>query len=129
MIVLSTKLFVVLTDSEIEILLPPMSDMEIYRLLGSHAAERRKQLKLTQAEVAELIGLTRASLANLETGRQKILLHHVYKLVTALKLNSILDLLPKTFENSSEPVTFVGSEVTERQKAQLEYFVRKAGKG
>jgi transcriptional regulator with XRE-family HTH domain len=105
-----------------------MSDMEIYRLLGLRAAERRKQLKLTQAEVAKLIGLTRASLANLETGRQKVLLHHVYKLVAALKLDSILDLLPKTFENSSEPVMFIGSAVTERQKAQLEYFVRRAGK-
>lgn len=106
-----------------------MTDMEIYRLLGSRAAKQRKQLKLTQAEVAKLIGLTRASLANLETGRQKVLLHHVYKLVAALQLNSILDLLPKTFENSPEPVNFAGgSAVTERQKAQLEYFVRRAGK-
>ena len=89
MIVLSTRLFAVLTDSAIAILLPAMTDMEIYRLLGSRAAKQRKQLKLTQAEVAKLIGLTRASLANLETGRQKVLLHHVYKLVAALQLNSI----------------------------------------
>src|SRR5208283_2368585 len=71
-----------------------MSDMDVYKLLGSRAATRRKQLKLKQEEVARQIGLSRASLANLETGRQKILLHHVYKLAAALELRSILDLIP-----------------------------------
>ena len=64
-----------------------MSDMDVYKLLGSRAAKRRDELGLTQAEVASQIGLSRASLANLETGRQKILLHHVYKLAAALKVD------------------------------------------
>ena len=104
--------------------------MEIYRLLGLRVAARRLELGLTQAEVAAQIGLTRASLANLETGRQKVLLHHVYRLVAALKVESILNLLPKNFafEDLTEPVNFVGSTVSERQKVQLEHFVRRAGK-
>ncbi|MGO9684980.1 MAG: helix-turn-helix domain-containing protein, partial [Beijerinckiaceae bacterium] len=43
--------------------------MDVYKLLGSRAARRRDELRLTQAEVANQIGLSRASLANLETGR------------------------------------------------------------
>lgn len=107
-----------------------MMDMEIYRLLGLAVAARRMELGLTQAEVAAQIGLTRASLANIETGRQKVMLHHVYRLVTALKRESILDLLPASFAfgELAEPVTFAGSAVSESQKAQLEHFVRLAGK-
>lgn len=107
-----------------------MSDMEIYRLMGLAAAKRRSDKGLTQAEVAKQIGLTRASLANIETGRQKVLLHHLYRLATALDCESILDLVPPTFifTDESEPVTFYGSDVSDQQRAQLEYFIRTAGK-
>lgn len=105
----------------------PMSDMEVYRLLGSRAATRRKQLGLNQEEVAKQIGLSRASLANLETGRQKILLHHVYKLAAALELRSIMDLIPNALIEI-EPVNFAGDSVSEQQKTTLEDFVRRIGK-
>jgi transcriptional regulator with XRE-family HTH domain len=104
-----------------------MSDMDVYRLLGSRAATRRKQLGLKQEEVAKQIGLSRASLANLETGRQKILLHHVYKLAAALELRSIMDLIPNTLVEI-EPVNFTGDAVSEQQKTALEDFVRRIGK-
>jgi transcriptional regulator with XRE-family HTH domain len=104
-----------------------MSDMDVYKQLGFRVATRRKELKLKQEEVAKLIGLSRASLANLETGRQKILLHHVYKLAAALELRSILDLIPSTLVEI-EPVNFAGDAVSERQKTKLEDFVRRIGK-
>lgn len=104
--------------------------MEIYRQLGLAAALKRKALGLTQAEVAAQVGLTRASLANIETGRQKVMLHQVYSLVSALKLNSVLDLVPPSFvpAEASEPVFFTGSTVNSRERAQIEHFVRSAGK-
>lgn len=74
-----------------------MSDMELYRRLGRAVAERRASLGLTQGHVAEMLGLSRASLANIETGRQRILVHQLFALITALKLNSILDLVPETW--------------------------------
>ena len=74
-----------------------MSDMELYRRLGRAVAERRRELDLTQSDVAEKLGLSRASLANLENGRQRILLHQLFALVNVLKLKSILDLVPKTW--------------------------------
>ncbi|MBR1281330.1 helix-turn-helix transcriptional regulator [Bradyrhizobium sp. AUGA SZCCT0177] len=107
-----------------------MADLEIYRIVGAELAARRKKLRLKQAEVADQIGLTRASLANIESGRQKLMLHQVYKLATALKADSIMELVPASFsfEQASGPVRLVGSEVNDVQKAQIEQFVRrKAG--
>ena len=119
-----------MTIKRFAILLLSMTDMEIYRRLGLAIAARRAELDLTQADVAAKIGLTRASLANIETGRQKVMLHHVYRILDALKLKSILDLLPASFivAESTEPVNFAGSAVSENQKAQLEQFIRLAGK-
>jgi len=54
-----------------------MSDMEFYRRLGRAVAKRRDELGLTQGEVAEKLGLSRASLANLENGRQRIMVHQL----------------------------------------------------
>ena len=75
-----------------------MVDMELYRRLGRMVAERRRDLGLTQEEVAVRLGLSRASLANLESGRQRIMVHQLFALVNALKLKSILDLVPKSWE-------------------------------
>ena len=74
-----------------------MSDMELYRRLGREVAKRRQELGLTQSDVAEKLGLSRASLANLENGRQRIMVHQLFALVNALKLKSILDLVPETW--------------------------------
>lgn len=111
-----------------------MTDMKLYAALGRAVAKRRNELKLTQAHVAERIGLTRASLANIETGRQKLLLHQVYRLVNALQLDSILDLAPTSFVFDAEPtlerrksaLPLAPGKVTETQKQQLENVVRLA---
>ena len=60
--------------------------MELYRRLGRAVADRRRELGLTQSTVAEKLGLSRASLANLESGRQRIMVHQLFALVNALKL-------------------------------------------
>ena len=108
-----------------------MSDLEIYRIIGATLAARRKKLRLKQAEVAEMIGLTRASLANIESGRQKLMLHQVYRLAKALQVETITDLVPGSFsfEQASGPLKLEGSDVNDAQKAQIEQYVRRAGGG
>jgi len=105
-----------------------MTDLEIYRLIGSRIAARRKDLRLKQVEVAEQIGLTRASLANIEKGRQKIMLHQIYKLVEALKTDSIVDLVPSRFSTSvpDVPIVFAEPDMRADLRAQAEQFVRRA---
>jgi transcriptional regulator with XRE-family HTH domain len=104
-----------------------MSDFEIYRVIGSRIAARRKHLRLKQVEVAAQIGLTRASLANIEKGRQKIMMHQIYRIAEALRIESILDLVPPRFAPSGadEPIVFAESDVREDLRVQAEQFYRR----
>jgi transcriptional regulator with XRE-family HTH domain len=73
---------------------------ELYDQLGTLIRIRRKKLLLTQHDLAARIGISRASLANMETGRQKVLVHQLYSLATALDL-APSDLLPPVAANES----------------------------
>jgi transcriptional regulator with XRE-family HTH domain len=54
---------------------------------------RRKTLQLKQENLANMLGISRGSLANIETGRQSILVHQLYRFAAALELTPV-DLLP-----------------------------------
>ena len=61
---------------------------------GKAVAQRREELELTQSVLAGLVGMSRASIANIEKGRQNVLLHHLYDLAAALEMSKVGDLLP-----------------------------------
>lgn len=65
----------------------------IYRHIGLLIKNRRKQLGLTQQKLAERLAISRASLASIETGRQNVLVHQLYRFATALQLEP-KDFLP-----------------------------------
>lgn len=71
-----------------------MAGEELYKAFGSAVSTRRKALGLTQAELAAKVKMSRASIANIESGRQNILLHHVYALAAALEFTKAAELLP-----------------------------------
>jgi transcriptional regulator with XRE-family HTH domain len=100
-----------------------MQEMLIYSMLGEAVAIRRKAMRLTQAELSERMGLSRASIANIEAGRQKVLLDQVYTLVECLGLNSITELLPQArpalvLETKSVPLS--RDDISDKQKAQID---------
>lgn len=49
----------------------------VYRMFGAKVEQLRSTLGWTQDDLAKKVGLTRGSIANIETGRQRILLHDV----------------------------------------------------
>lgn len=57
---------------------------EIYESVGQNVLSLRSEREWTQQELADRIGLSRASVANIETGRQRLLLHQVYDMAAAL---------------------------------------------
>lgn len=98
-----------------------MNEWSIYVALGEAVATRRKKLGLTQTDVAAIVGLSRASVANIECGRQKVLLHHVYLLAQALKLPSIMSLVPNALlrVDSGIDVDISRDDMSDKQKAQV----------
>jgi transcriptional regulator with XRE-family HTH domain len=73
-----------------------MNPESLYRHIGTLIKERRKKLKppLTQDKLARQIGMSRAALANIETGRQGVLVHQLYAFAAALDLMPDAFLLP-----------------------------------
>lgn len=69
-------------------------DGELYRFVGSEIRRRRERLGKTQDELALQIGLSRASVANLEAGRQAVPLHHLVEIAAVLGV-SAADILPQ----------------------------------
>jgi transcriptional regulator with XRE-family HTH domain len=74
----------------------------IYHALGARIATRRNELKLSQADLAERVGMSRGSVANVEAGRQRLPLHQVYRYLEALRLGEVGDLLPKPTHQTSD---------------------------
>src|SRR5260370_28553836 len=79
-----------LMQSRIEL---PMSPDRIYHQMGVAIRVRRKTLALTQHTLAARLGISRAALTNIETGRQNAFVHRLYPLPAALYRNPH-DLLP-----------------------------------
>src|SRR5215475_5333003 len=65
----------------------------LYRTVGTLIRRRRRELDLTQAKLANRLGMSRGALANIETGRQNLLLHQLYRFAAALDMN-VHELLP-----------------------------------
>ncbi len=96
---------------------------------GKALALRRGELDLTQAELAGLVGMSRASIANIEKGRQNVLLHHIYDLAAALRMPKVGDLLParpKPAASGQLQVTISGGSASARNVAQASDLVANA---
>lgn len=66
----------------------------IYAEVGRLIRQRRRQLELTQEQLASVVGLSRTSLANIENGRQKVLVHHLFAFASSLGMEPA-ELLPR----------------------------------
>jgi transcriptional regulator with XRE-family HTH domain len=64
-----------------------------YRLFGANVRAARSNADMTQDTLARKIGMTRSSVANLEAGRQRIPLHLLYEIASALRVEP-RELLP-----------------------------------
>ena len=67
----------------------------IYPEVGRRIREARKAKshQLTQQDLGDQIELSRESVANIESGRQQVLLHHVLRIATVLGI-PLADLMP-----------------------------------
>lgn len=70
-----------------------MDRSSLYARLGQLIRERRRELGLTQERLASQVSISRASIANIETGRQRILVHQLYMIAEKLDVEPVA-LLP-----------------------------------
>lgn len=71
-----------------------MDFSNFYVDLGARISELRRKKKLSQAELADLVSLSRASIANIESGRQQVLVHTLVAIAESLNV-SISELTDK----------------------------------
>ncbi len=60
------------------------SAVSLYRHVGKRVEEFRVKKKLTQARLAEIVSLSRTSITNIESGRQKLLVHTLWDIARVL---------------------------------------------
>jgi transcriptional regulator with XRE-family HTH domain len=96
---------------------PSARDPEsIYRVFGRRLREVRERQHMPQQELATLSGLTRSSIANVENGKQRVLLHHLIKFAEALHVN-VAALIP---ESGTGSLKMVDAEAQQEKNAYLE---------
>ena len=73
----------------------------LYREVGRRIKTQREQCGLTQEALASQVSLTRASITNIERGRQKFLLHTLIDIASALGVPPAF-LLPDTHDGTGD---------------------------
>jgi UDP-N-acetylglucosamine 1-carboxyvinyltransferase len=61
-----------------------MTRRDLYGALGEMIREERVHRKMTQADLAKVVGISRAAIANIEAGNQGLSLHRFYNIALAL---------------------------------------------
>ena len=103
----------------------------IYKDIGGIIRALRRGKDRAQDKLALQLGISRATLANIETGRQRILVHQLYAIAKSLDVK-LTDLLPPPREEhpaANRPdLRFEGDELSAEQKDQVASFVGTIGK-
>ncbi|MHB1210549.1 MAG: helix-turn-helix transcriptional regulator [Acidimicrobiales bacterium] len=93
----------------------------VYERIGRLIRTRRRARDLSQLGLAGRLGLARATLANMESGRQRILAHQLYQLADALECR-VEDLLPPPPTRESAMLTFSES-LSDSQREQISHLI------
>lgn len=95
----------------------------MYPLIGAIIRAKRREKDLPQDGLAKRMGLSRATLANMESGRQRILVHQLYLLADVLSCK-IEDFLPPLHTDPEQQSRLKFSEpVSNKQRLLLERII------
>jgi transcriptional regulator with XRE-family HTH domain len=97
----------------------------VNRSLGQRIATARKKLRLTQQDLADRIDRSRASVANMEAGKQPIQIQMIFELADKLQVTPA-DLIPAVSE-SGRFVNLSEVQVVEQIKRQLNETLQTGG--
>lgn len=88
------------------ILLTYMDVESLYQLIGTKIREARERAGLSQAKLAQSLGMSRASVVNIEAGRQRPPVHILWQIAEKLGTETAL-LIPKQreYDEQTQPVS------------------------
>lgn len=79
--------------TKLKILSKKNTKLSLKQQVGLNIRHNRKEAKLTESELGNLIGLTRATIANMEAARQGCSIENLYAIAKALDI-PVTQLLP-----------------------------------
>jgi transcriptional regulator with XRE-family HTH domain len=96
--------------------IPPFS-ARLHKFTGARIRNHRLALRMKQEDLAQRVGLSRTSITNIESGRQRLLLDHLYELAGALGVEPT-ELIPNRIEISEQTMPKFGKQnkLTSAQK-------------
>jgi len=97
----------------------------LYRKLGDAIRQLRKSAKKTQDDLAKEIGVSRASIVNIEKGRHRPQLHLLYDLATSLGCE-ITDFLPAVNEMTANLPENLSARLNPEEKEPVAKLLRLA---
>ena len=98
-----------------------MDVADLYKRFGRKIGELRSAARISQFELAGKIGLSRTSVTNIERGRQRVQLHTLYSIATAIGKEPA-DLLPFVEQGSASPTPLASQfgKLKPNEKSQLD---------
>jgi DNA-binding XRE family transcriptional regulator len=102
-----------------------IDEQRLYKYIGRLVKAHRQELKVTQDQLAERVGVTRTSITNIEAGSQKLPLYLLFRICAALNLEGA-DLLPQLSEvvNAEDQETVNIDGLTKQMSPKTATFVR-----
>jgi transcriptional regulator with XRE-family HTH domain len=108
-----------------------MDHRQLYRRIGALVREHRKQRHFTQEALSQGVGMSRAALANIEAGRQQMLVHQLYAIARVLEVK-LAELLPAPTEASLDGDGMEAQlppGLSEMQRKQIMKLIKTAEEG
>jgi transcriptional regulator with XRE-family HTH domain len=100
----------------------------IYKIIGSRLKEQREKAKATQEDIAIYLELSRASVANYESGKQRISVAELYRLSEYfdVEMNALLPSL-KEMKTKFAPENILdeAKNLKEEEREELKEFIKK----
>ena len=99
----------------------------VYKSIGTKLKKIRLEKDLTQDDIAQIIGSSKASIANYEKGDQAIYISDIYKIAFHFKID-VAEFIPTIDEIKKQLPEFAipaASELSNNEKASLDKFVKK----
>jgi transcriptional regulator with XRE-family HTH domain len=100
----------------------------IYQQIGANVRLKRRHLQWSQERLSEMLRISRGAVANIEAGRQRIFIHQLFAIASALgsKLDDLLPPLSSQTISSDLNTLPIPADLNQRQKVQIAQMIQGA---